>query len=152
MIRCPVCRSENCQRAEVAHAIGTQTLSVRGEVLGVGTGGVGAGWVQARGQSQSRLAEQIAPPVPPTLGCLPLLLLLVSLGLVAAGFAWSWWALPVGILCFVAFVRVAAGDERPSFAEEQAAWKRRWICLKCGEVWDASPTVVEASAADPAAG
>ena len=125
--------------------MGTQAVSVRGEVLGIGAGGVGAGWMQARGQSQSGLAEQVAPPVPPTLGCLPLLLLLISLGSVVLGFVWNWWALPVGVLGLVAFVRVAAGDERPSFAEQQAAWRRRWICLKCGETWEAPPTAAEAS-------
>lgn len=136
-MRCPSCESENCQRAQVAHELGTSSVSMQGEAFGIASGGsFGVGTVRGRGQVQSGLAARIAPPGQASLGCLANLALWSAATLIALAYFWKGWLVVPGLVLLVIWYRSFGRYQAGIDAENRAAWERRWICLKCGHIWE----------------
>lgn len=146
-MKCPKCESENTQRLEVTFNSGTQNISTSSNSTGIGIGsggriGVGLGRTKTSGQSQSILAQQVAPPAKKSLkwsaigiaiglvSALPSL----SAGTVSAFLSgvviltiWS------GISGYFFYSRFQFNSkEWPGLHQR---WSESWICHKCGGIY-----------------
>lgn len=159
-ICCPDCGSDNCQRMQMVHDMGTSKS--RGS--GLGTGGVGleigTAITSLFGSSQSNLAAQCAPPkkddTSASLVAQVMWVLVAIVGLCAALFslvsvgdaeralgAWIVFGFGTVVLIFAVYMAngcVSEINEASRLAQENweralAEWQKKFICLKCGQIW-----------------
>jgi len=160
-IHCPDCASENCQRVQVMHDMGTSKLSGRAfSTGGVGLG-IGAALTSISGTAQHKLAAECAPPVVPPecppagagakfgacliaggLGSfvLPFLMDTASFAARVPWFLGFGGVAVVSGLSLIYFCDVPRQNEMKRLrqsrqAEAYAEWQSKFICLKCGRVW-----------------
>jgi len=136
-MECPICKSENTQRLAVAFVNGTHNISTTSYTTGAGAGsggrvGIGGGVTKTSGQSQSILAQHVAPPVKKPYK-VPFLCFLFGvlipfikfeLGSIVEGLV------VVGISGYFLYSRFQFNSkEWPNIYQY---WKESWICHKCG--------------------
>lgn len=139
-MKCPKCESENTQRLQVAFQNGTQNISTSSRSTGIGISsngslGLGLGSSKTSGQSQTILAQQVAPPPKkslkwPVIGGIVGWILLTSKGPIAViliGIA------ILGISGYLIYQRRQFNSkEWPGLYQH---WSNSWICHKCGDVY-----------------
>jgi|SRR5579872_745954 len=156
-VECPVCKSDNWQRVDLAYRLGTSQHSGAAVFAG-SAGGLGIGVLS--GTQQTRFAQSIRPPVKrsvaawPLLGTIGALLVVFALyRLVFEDLFQSVWnrhsysfgdyliwgtALLAGMISLFVTVMVVARvinfnkNEFPRLSEK---WLLSHVCLKCGHVW-----------------
>ena len=152
-MRCPSCLCDDCQRVEVAYAEAARAAGFEAELGPVRTGAFSSVTAQLRGRAVgiTGLAEGLAPPQPPATaaGCLGGLLLvagspLLVAGLLVAGVGcvfgptlpWGLGLAAAGLVGVVAGGACSLAGEDPGHAEAVAAWRRLWLCRRCGDRWE----------------
>lgn len=146
---CPQCGSHNTASYEMAYTSGTHS----GYASGTGIdfdGNIGAGG--GRFSMKSGLAEQTAPPVRPTLGCLVptflafglVMLLIFTVPILSRIFQISdrviIYLIP-GLfivlypLSLFYFNRDLKRSSLPRYYDQLMQWQSSWICRRCGYRW-----------------
>lgn len=142
---CPKCSSGDTRSFEMVNAEGTSTGTF---AAGSYTVGGGATVTQGQTSSQSVLAARTQPPVKPSMQFGVLLAVLfgsfifsmIGLGNIAE--LPGWLKMLLALVAVGALTTGAYMFERkrlePLEAEHEksfAAWKRNWICMRCGNAW-----------------
>ncbi len=139
--KCSKCDSNNTQSFEMAWQTGTSGGTIKAGTIGGGTAGFGVASTSGKTSSQSLLAEQLAPPTPPTTNALAVF------GLPVAGFIVGLLQIPIlgtapvvllPLVGFVGGIVISQSQIKkamPAFEKLYARWQRSWICLKCGHAW-----------------
>ena len=134
-MKCPKCASENTQRLEVAFSSGTQNISTNSRSTGIGIGsggrlGVGLGSTKTSGQSQSILAQQVAPPAKKSFKW-------ALIGQLVGGVLLSH-SLIVGIIIIAIsgyFLYSTFQYNSKEWPIIYKHWSESWVCHKCGDVY-----------------
>lgn len=148
-MQCPACKSDQTQRLEVIYEGGTQDVSATSYTAGAGILGassaklgLGGAVTATSGQSQSKLAQRVAPPMkkslkwPVILAAIGLLLLMSALSSKGTGDTAG--AVPVALVFaapgafWLYFVINFNIKKWPSLYRE---WSLNWYCNKCGSVF-----------------
>ena len=161
-MRCPACGSENTQRLAVIYESGTSHSSAKtqGSVYGSGVNlnaensGVGlySGSVNSTtsGVTQTFAAQRAAPPRAKTfmqsgLGKWSLTIALGAgaiafiFGVGASGktdYSWLWTTWVVCALVFALNAVLVADYNESTWKPQYQAWEKRWLCHKCGTVYE----------------
>jgi hypothetical protein len=135
--RCPGCGGEQFRKLSLIHDGGVSHTSSATKGVGVTLGGgIGIGSAKSRGMNVTELARKAAPPEKISL------LKAVGAGLFFGFFVAA--MLPQGweILALLAFLALPIGAgywvvkyNRETWAPAYAAWQKRFMCDRCGEVF-----------------
>lgn len=146
-VTCPKCESEDVQRLAMIYQHGTATSISTGSTLaGVGDDLAVAATVTS-GKQQSLLAQQAAPPQPKPSSDLFHATGLVLLLLGPVVFLMSRDLLISGLMVFVGAIlfasarainREAEEYNRTTYPRLKEQWERTWLCLRCGNRFEAS--------------
>lgn len=144
-MKCPKCESDNTQRLEVAFNNGTQNISTSTRATGIGFGsggsiGIGFGKAKTSGQSQTVLAQQLAPPAKESYKSAVVYALFGTIFLyfqIIIGFQSLF-----GLLIALILLGTSVYRFRSAFRFNSQQWPRiyqnwaeSWICHKCGGVY-----------------
>lgn len=147
--RCPSCGSEQTVRCEMAYLQGTQSGTVAGAALGLGTGGVTIAPLAGRTTVVTGLAQRCAPPPQPDDAGWGCVVVIASIGVVlflTCKIPWTADSLVAALLfmicgplilmaasfALIRRVRQKANREREVRLED---WRNTWVCLTCGHMW-----------------
>ena len=149
MYSCPKCGSAEAHAASVVYR--SQTSSINANTVGGGVGlagGAGLGVATTSGVSQSLLAQQAAPPSPPShvgAGCgLYVVLFCVFIGLISAltdpsGSASSGSGDTLGFVVLIGgglgiayWMGQLTKSQMPEWEQRVERWRRTWVCDRCG--------------------
>ena len=127
-MKCPTCESDNTQRLEVAYQFGTQDISTQSNTAGVGLGmrgglGIGGAVTSTKGQSQSILAQNAAPPARKSYKW-PLIIFLSGFATYGVG------CLIGGYFCYQNYLY-----NNETLPELYQHWTKGWMCHKCGNTY-----------------
>ena len=165
LMDCPNCGSSQVQTLAMVISSGTTHVdatsrstfsgvssSVTGGAQSVSSG-TGQGWTRTKGTSTTSLAQRAAPPrqARSSGGKIFFLTLVVSVGGgLAVGLALNdsklgaglatlvfFVAIVAGVLWFIASKRKARKYNRGVFPTLLASWRRSWMCLACGRIFEA---------------
>lgn len=149
MHACPKCKSTEAHAASVVHR--SQTSNTIATTVGAGLtigGEAGLGVATTTGTSQSLMAQQAAPPKPPShmaYGCVLYVALffvygLSNLALVQVlGTADSVWGntfafgtMIGGGAAIIYWMRQRTKAQLPAWEKRMEEWQRTWVCDRCG--------------------
>jgi hypothetical protein len=126
-MQCPGCKSDHTQRLEVVYEGGTQDVSATSYTAEAGLMGaslakfgMGGAVTATSGQTQSKLAQRLAPPAKKTI---PM---------------WAWVSLLIPAFGIIIFLVVWNNGRKWNKAQWPALydeWLTSWYCNKCGTVF-----------------
>jgi hypothetical protein len=142
---CPSCDTNDTAKCEIIHGQGTAHARMSA---------YSSEGASCRGSTfaQTEFARQIGPPERPKPRWFVYTFLVATLGFFALlfvvslftdlnkipGFREGNWGLPWLCISFVVGSAIARIANRPCmrvYEEERAVWRRRWVCLRCGNTW-----------------
>ena len=156
-ITCPKCESEDVQRLAMIYQRGTATTVSSSTTLGDVGGYLAVGGSVLSATQQSLLAQQATPPLPRMASdwsyVFGFIVLVCGVVTLVVAFSLALEDLPitlivggmitvVGITAFLS-ARASARDadqyNRTTYPRLKEAWERTWLCLRCGNRFEASP-------------
>lgn len=135
--RCPGCAGEQFRKLSLVFSSGISHVNTRSSGLGVSLGGgVGVGGASTKGVHVTELARKVAPPEPMSLwkaGLIGFVLGAIVVAMLPAGVGpyatLLVWIVPIGTVWY------ARKHNREVYAPAYAAWERKFMCDRCGEVF-----------------
>jgi hypothetical protein len=137
---CPKCHSEQIQTLQMVFENGTATAVHNSSGVGVGIGsggsvGLGFGGSRTTSTSISTLAAKVAPPQPRKMGIFMAGIFLPVLALVTNNAGVMFVAVLIAAGCFVMGMKMKRWN-KTELPKLVAQWERRWLCHRCGNVFD----------------
>ncbi len=140
-LACPKCNNPDVRRFSLLHKQGSTDSVTSTTGIGLSGGGLGIGVASSRGTNVSQLAQETAPPQQKPLGW-PVFVALISVyGLMnsisAAGLADSGGVFVVTLVVSGILIHQRRQHNSEVFPGLMARWERSFMCLRCGEQFQA---------------
>lgn len=168
-MRCPGCGSDDLRAAALVYEMETGVRSTSATGIGWGGGGIVVAGGAAQTRTMSALGARVAPPALPVVSSwrwFPLVFLSIPAFLLALtgnpdfqGRGFGWWALGIAVVSIGTTVLAYRAteslhqDHMAGYEANMAAWRRQWVCLRCGKllerVAEPEPAPIEAPARAP---
>ncbi len=138
---CDKCNSEDVQKLSVIFENGTHNINTNSRSTGIGIGsggsvGVMSGNTNTSGQSQTLLAQKVAPPSKNSSNLYQLSFLI---GFILIMFFREMdWKLIAGIIFFafgMKVYKVTKAYNENVYPEKYNNWLKSWHCNKCGNIY-----------------
>ncbi|MCL6445916.1 MAG: hypothetical protein K6T83_21145 [Alicyclobacillus sp.] len=153
-IACPHCGSDNVQNFPVLHAHGTSVIETTSHTVGIGAVGgrlgIGGGRTRHRGVEQTQIGAMTAPPGKKGLKwkIIGFLFFVYALIYTVVGHGPGYGILfSLIMLCVFGYFGYRTFQYNrmvwPTLYEQ---WTRKWLCNKCGNVFELYPGQQEAAA------
>jgi hypothetical protein len=135
-LSCPQCKSDNTQKLSLLVEGGTSKISTTTFGVGGAAGHMAVGGASTKGVSVSKLAEKQAAPtkVPVISGSLAILFVAWLISVFAGPTAMT-----IGYVLVAAVVVFGWRYNWTKYPSEYAEWDKKFICMRCSNVFEAAP-------------
>lgn len=137
-LNCSTCQSDNTQKLSLLVHGGTMANSSKSTAVGLSRAGLGIAGVKTTGTSVSELAKRYEEPKKESvIGSFFSIFILTCLVSAFAGAT----AFYIGLGMAFLFSGMAFHHNRKEFPRLHAEWDKKYICLRCSNVFIPNPTL-----------